>query len=133
MANGINIPPAPPNQGAAPPGAPGPMAGGPPPQDIGNDEALNPILESLQTLQTFIAAQREQGNPGAADMAKNLLTLIQSIGGNVQKPAAGGAPSLPPTAPPAALPRQPRQGRGEGPTMRPEMAGGGARPASPIL
>lgn len=87
----------------------GPEAAGP---EVTEQAEAQPVLESLQTVQAFIAAQKEKGNPGADSMAKALLNLIEVIGGRTSEPEAAG---------PA------------GPSQMAENAAPGAIPAGPAL
>lgn len=119
MANGI-------------PGVDAPPGGAPPQQNIPglNPEEVEgvanseegPVLEALQTIQTFIATQQEKGNPGAEAMAKTLLSLIQSIGGNAteNEQKAPGQPGPMPVGP-------------GGPSAIPENSAPGSRPVMPSL
>lgn len=67
-----------------PQGTPGADQGLQVPPGLENEE--NPVIEALQTIQTFVAAQKESGNEKAGEMAKGLLGLIQAIGGTANIP-----------------------------------------------
>lgn len=140
MANGIPgaIPPGVGTPGGTPPQGPGPAGGTQPPgpgpaEGEGEGEGeLNPVIDALQTLQAFVAAQQQSGNQKAGDMAKNLLGLLQSIGGGGPQALGPGAPEGPvPGAPPAPEPAIRPAGQVAG--SRPAEIGAGARPAMPSL
>ena len=91
-----------------------------PPQ--GGSEDMNPVLEALDTLQTFIAAQKEKGNQNSDRMAQALLSLVNVIGGGGEQ-----------TGSPQNVPGQQIEPEIRGKTEMSEMAARGARPAMPSL
>lgn len=87
------------------------------------DESQRLVLESIQNIQTFIAAQKEKGNPKADMMGKSLLGLIQSIAGGAPDESQAPQETVPPPLP------VPAGSADIG--ARPENAGPGSRPVGP--
>jgi hypothetical protein len=93
----------------------------PSPGESGPDD-MNPVLEALNTLQTFVAAQKEKGNKNYENMAKALLSVVQAFSGDAQEVENAGGGNVP------EQPIRPADRGG-----RPEMAGRGSRPVMPSL
>ena len=58
----------------------------------------NPVIDALKTLQIFIAAQKQKGNPQADAMVQAFQAFLQSMGAGGKGPEQ--APSPGPTPPP---------------------------------
>jgi hypothetical protein len=63
-------------------------------------EGSQEVIGAIQTLQTFILAQREKGNPQAEEMIQHFGSLLKSMqvgaGGEQQPPEAAPSDNAPP-------------------------------------
>lgn len=88
------------------------------PADAPDDmKDLNPIVDALQTLQQFVMAKEQAGDPAAGELKSTLLSFVQKIAS--APPAAGegstppppgaeaGTAGTPPAGPEAPMPKKP--------------------------